>query len=116
MILTQDYLQTILNYDSITGVLTWLDRDSYWWTHNRTGTRAGTLTHHGYRQIQLGRNGVKKAYKEHRLIWLYMTGVWPVDTIDHINHIRCDNRWCNLQELSRADNSRKRLLTKRDFK
>ena len=34
-----------------------------------------------------------------------MTGRWP-EQVDHINHDRVDNRWCNLHETSNQGNSR----------
>lgn len=40
-----------------------------------------------------------KQYRAHRIIWLMKTGYEP-DEIDHINHIRSDNRWCNLRNVS----------------
>lgn len=40
----------------------------------------------------------------HRLAFLYMTGRFPKDEIDHINHIKDDNRWCNLRECTRSKN------------
>ena len=47
-----------------------------------------------------------KYYKAHRVIWLWMTGEWPKEQVDHINHDRTDNRWCNLREASRLENYR----------
>lgn len=57
------------------------------------GTIAGTENHDGYRNIEI--NYIK--YAEHRLAWLFMTGEWPDEDIDHVNRIRNDNRWVNLR-------------------
>lgn len=36
--------------------------------------------------------------KEHHIAWLFMTGEWPaVNSVDHINRVRDDNRWGNLR-------------------
>jgi hypothetical protein len=52
----------------------------------------------------LNRYGFKMS--EHRLIMLYMLGkVFPNSEIDHINHVRDDNRWCNLRIVDRKFNS-----------
>lgn len=34
-----------------------------------------------------------------------MTGEWP-NEIDHINHVRDDNRWINLRDGTRSDNQK----------
>ena len=46
----------------------------------------------------------QKNYKAHRLAWLYMTGHFPNDEIDHRNTIRTDNRWCNLRDATKSIN------------
>jgi len=33
-----------------------------------------------------------------------MTGVFPTETVDHINHDRGDNRWDNLRAASQREN------------
>lgn len=45
-----------------------------------------------------------KQYYAHRLAWLYVTGEWPHDQIDHINGVKTDNRWCNLRHVSAEKN------------
>lgn len=72
------------------------------------GSNAGTLQKRGYIEIRLD----KKVYKAHRLAWLYVTGKWPKDQIDHINHARDDNRWVNLQEADNKSNAKNRASTK----
>lgn len=67
----------------------------------KAGERAGTLCPTGYRTIGLN----YKRHLEHRLAWLWMTGCWPSDEIDHINGCRDDNRFANLREATRAQNA-----------
>lgn len=43
-------------------------------------------------------------YFAHRVAWAFCYGVWPEGEIDHINHIRDDNRIVNLRDVSRREN------------
>jgi hypothetical protein len=58
----------------------------------------------GYRKIRI--NG--RSYLAHRLAWLYMTGEWPQNVIDHASGQRSDNRWENLRAASPLLNSHNR--------
>jgi hypothetical protein len=109
--LTQARLQELLAYDAATGVLTWiggsrLNRGRG--RPRRIGTRAGFLTPHGYRNIAV--DGI--IYREHRIIWLLVTGKWPSQFMDHRNRRRDDNRWRNLREATRVQNGQNRGLNK----
>ena len=41
-----------------------------------------------------------------------MYGYLPEDEIDHINHVRADNRICNLRLVCHSDNQKNRKLNK----
>lgn len=99
--LTQDHLKTLLLYNEKTGIFKWR------FNAGRSGripagTIAGSSGKHGHGYIEITIQG--KLRKAHRLAWLYMTGSWPKDEIDHINRIRHDNRLCNLRESTLQQN------------
>jgi len=76
-------------------------------THNFTrggrpkGSEAGCPNSTGYIQISI----YGTLHCAHVLAWVYMTGKWPEDQVDHINGDRSDNRWCNLRAASRVLNN-----------
>ena len=96
-ILTQELLKSQLNYNPDTGVFTWAINKN----QMKAGDTAGTKDTHGHLQIKI----LGKLYLAHRLAWLYMNGVWPKECIDHINCIRDDNRFSNLREATKQQNS-----------
>lgn len=94
--LNQKILKSVLHYNPDTGVFTWVVRTS---NSVKVGDVAGGLSR-GYICIRVN----NKIYKGHRLAWLYMTGCFPIDQIDHKNGARHDNRFCNLREATRSQN------------
>ena len=97
-LLTQEYLKSILHYDTETGNFTWLEKTSPY-CNVYVGNKAGTLTKGGYIRIVIN----KIPYAAHRLAWLYMTGNWPEFDIDHIKGINIPNfnKWINLRDTNR---------------
>ena len=94
--LTVDHLKKLLHYDPATGIFTRRIQVS-------SNAKAGDTPRcrsDGYLRIRID----GKQYKSHRLAWLYMTGAWPKDQVDHINGIRDDNRFGNLREATHTEN------------
>lgn len=94
--LTQEKLKKLLSYDPATGIFVRLVSLN---NKTRVGAIAGYIHSKGYQIVTV--DGDK--YLGHRLAWLYMTGEWPQE-IDHINHVKNDNRFVNLRLASRSEN------------
>jgi len=116
--LTQEYIKELLDYNPDTGVFTWKARPREMFNTTRgwnifnaiyPGTITGSLNKiSGYLIIGID----AKLYRAHRLAFLYMTGEWPKDQVDHINHDRANNRWLNLREATHQENGMNRSLSK----
>jgi len=88
---SHEELRSRLSYDPNTGVFTNLVNLG----KAKIGAVAGSVNPNGYWEIRV----CNRLFPAHRLAWFYMTGELPPDgmTIDHVNGVRCDNRWCNLR-------------------
>lgn len=75
--LTAEVLRSKLDYSPETGVFTWRVRAGKAWP----GRVAGSPDSWGHTQIRIN----TRKYAAHRLAWLYMTGNWPADMLDHID-------------------------------
>jgi hypothetical protein len=75
------------------------------------GKKAGCLQISIYNKyIVVGINNIK--YMIHKVIFLWMTGRFPAKEMDHINCDGTDNRWENLREATRLQNSRNKKIQK----
>lgn len=97
----QQKLREQVDYDESTGAFTW--RVSGRGRFKRAGAPAGSRASRGY--LRLCVEGLGEHYA-HRLAWLYVTGEWPPEQIDHINGDRSDNRISNLRACSLQENRR----------
>jgi len=102
--LTAERVREIIDYNPETGIF--IRRINSAKGKTRAGDVAGHIESNGY--LALWVLGTK--YLAHRIAWLYMTGAWPVDQIDHINRDRSDNRFENLREVNNAENQQNRSI------
>lgn len=94
--ITQNELKKNLSYNPYTGIFVRLVGRP----NSSKGDVAGTKNPQGYIIMEVN----NLPYRAHRLAWLYMTGSFPKDQIDHINCIKSDNRFVNLREVTQSQN------------
>lgn len=105
--LTQSQLKEILHYNPDTGVFTRLMNGNFgrW----KIGDIAGCVSSEsGYVLIRV--LGVLQ--RAHRLAFLYMTGSFPQDQVDHEDHIRHNNEWLNIRQCTNQENHKNESLSK----
>lgn len=69
------------------------------------GAKAGTVDSDGYIRIIFK----DKALAAHRIVWLLVHGQWPMQSLDHINRNKTDNRIENLRLASFSQNQANKL-------
>jgi hypothetical protein len=73
------------------------------------GTSAFTsITHEGRFEGRI----LGEGYLAHRVIFLWMQGRWPDPEVDHVDHDPLNNKWDNLREATRSDNTRNMSMSK----
>ena len=101
--LSQEELKRQLHYDPKSGVFSW--------KVSRKGVQVDSPAGNAdsKKAIRITINYQK--YGAHRLAWLYMTGEWPPELVDHINGEPYDNRWENLRLANYCQNNRNRRIS-----
>lgn len=91
-------LMQLIEYNPYTGIFVW--------KVSARGQRAGDIAGHYNKANGYVRIGFKRgvSYYAHLLAWLYMTGDWPADEIDHKDLDGSNNEWDNLREANHAQN------------
>jgi hypothetical protein len=100
---TAERVRELLDYDPLTGVFVWKRRTASCkrWNTKNAGKVAGGSHNRGYTHIAIDR--VK--YLAHHLAWVFMTGNWPTDRVDHKDLNKKHNAWANLRFATPLENS-----------
>lgn len=80
------------------------------WHKRYAGKELTVIDRHGYIKIRTRIHGVMQNLTGHRVAFVCMMGRWPTDMLDHKNTVKSDNRWENLRECSRGENTMNRGL------
>lgn len=92
-------------FDYMDGCLTWKIKPC---KNMKASSPAGCIRNDGYFQVRF----MNKIYLTHRVVWEMFNGQIPDGMqIDHVNHIRNDNRIENLRMVTKIDNGKN--LTKK---
>ncbi|QIG68228.1 HNH endonuclease protein [Rhizobium phage RHph_Y1_10] len=114
----REAILAVFDYDAENGLLFWKERsddafsDSRYartWNTRLAGKRAGHIAKSGYAKVKIN----DSVFAVHRLIWTIETGE-IADCIDHINGNRSDNRFINLRNVSKEENSKNAALSRRN--
>jgi hypothetical protein len=89
-------VQTLLHYNPRTGIFTWRIQRGC----RLAGSRAGSMRRE-WRVINID----GKSYPASSLAIVWMQKRWPQNIVDHRNNIHNDDRWSNLREATRRQNS-----------
>lgn len=99
-----------VDYDPVTGLAYWLPRvgDSLADTcFNRQYAykEISNICPNGYKRFTFTYKGKVRSFKLHRVAFLFETGRWPSQYVDHINGNKLDNRFINLREVNAQQNT-----------
>lgn len=95
-------LRERLQYDPNTGRWVWLKTPR----KGFEGKPAGSIDAKGYWVIKID----GQSYKASRLAYLWMTGEWPAEEMDHIDRTPWNDVWTNIRPASRTENNLNREM------
>lgn len=104
--LTPEFIRSVLNYDPLTGIMTWAQ------TLSNRSPKGSVVSYESD-----GRPTVRicgKLYRVSRVAWVIMKGEWPEHEIDHRDTDCANNKWSNLRAATRHENARNKKRTSRN--
>jgi hypothetical protein len=101
-----EYIKENYYYQESTGKLFVIDKSEGKYRY-KVCTRKHTL---GYLIVRV----CKVSYASHRVIWFLYYGVWPTKALDHIDHVKHNNKIENLREVTTTENNRNMPLSSKN--
>lgn len=95
--ITQSELKELITYDPNTGIMKWRKKNRHSKPENVCD---GYYNNKGYLLLCIN----YRQYVQHQLAWLYITGSWPKEQLDHIDGKRDNNIFSNLREATNRQN------------
>lgn len=95
--ITFERARLLFSYDEENGTLIWNRRGPDTFPGKTAGVYSPVIN-----SVVITIDG--KSYRAHRVIWLWNTGHWPANEIDHISGDGANNRMDNLREVSCSEN------------
>lgn len=103
--ITQQRLRELAYYCQQTGKFTHLQSKG----RKKAGMPAGSLRRDGYVYVMFdGFRGMA-----HQFAFLYVTGEWPTQEIDHMDGNKANNAFANLRQVSRRTNTENKRTARR---
>ena len=106
-----EWLRTQFSYDPQTGLITNAEGRRL----AKLGAQPCYLIPRGYLALKVYYKGVRYTFLAHRLAYALHTGHHPTHEIDHLDHDRTNNRWENLRDATRSQNTAYRDLPAREL-
>ena len=103
--ITQNRLRELAHYCPETGQFTHLQSKG----RKKAGMPAGSLRRDGYVYAMFDGHRAMA----HQFAWLYVTGEWPTQEIDHMDGNKANNAFSNLRQVSRRANTENKRTAKR---
>lgn len=104
--LTQATLKELVHYNPDTGIFTWKNSTLRRTAGAEIGSEFEAPCGKKYRHVRV----LNTMYLVHRLAFVYITGSFPLEDVDHENGNGTDNRWDNIRDVPRIENTRNRKL------
>jgi len=98
--LTAARLRELLTYEPETGIFRCSTDRVGKGCKLKAGMKVGGPHNKGYWCIRID----GRSYLAHRLAWLYVTGQWPTESVDHRDRNKMNNAWANLRDVTHTVN------------
>lgn len=114
---TPDICREFLSCDELTGLLHWRQRHRKWSATDVQHRAINAKLSGKLAFTNIGNDGYYKGrllnfdFKAHRVAFAIVHGFWP-EEVDHINHVRTDNRLVNLRDVTSAENRKNQTARK----